>query len=55
LLAVVEYLLEHFKFEATKLPIGDDEEIAAPAGRIDEAERAELVLKLLQLRGAARS
>ena len=44
---------EDFEFEFAEFPVGDDEEVAAAAGRIEEAEFAEFVLKLLEARGTA--
>ena len=44
---------EDFEFEGAEFAIGDDEEIAAAAGGIEEGERAEFDLERFQTGGAA--
>ena len=46
------YFLENLDFENTQFPIGNDQEVAATAGRIEECQTAELRLELLERREA---
>ena len=45
---------EHFEFQRAEFAVGDDKEVAAAAGRVEEAELGQLVLKFGEARGAAR-
>ena len=48
------YLPQHIDLQAAKLAVGDDEEVAAAAGGVEEPQRAELVPELPQVsHGAA--
>lgn len=40
---------EYFKFEQAQLAVGDDEEVAAAAGRVEKLQGAELLLELGEL------
>src|ERR1019366_7418907 len=46
-------LEQDFELQLAQLAVGDDEEVAAAAGRIEEADFGQLVVKLVQARGAA--
>jgi len=39
---------EDIEFEGAQLPVGDDEEVAAAAGRVEETQGGELVVKLVE-------
>ena len=41
--------LEHLDFQQAKLAVGDDQEIAAAAGRVEESQPGQLLVELLQL------
>ena len=41
-------LLQHVHFEAAQLAVGDEEEVAASAGGVEERERRDLLVELLQ-------
>ena len=53
LLSTVDFL-EDFDFQQAKSAIGEDKEVAAAAGRIEEAERAEFLVERFEVRAAAR-
>ena len=46
-------LQQDFEFQLAQFAVGDDEEVAAAAGGIEEAELGQLVVELVQARGAA--
>ena len=46
-------LYQDFEFQLAEFAVGEDEEVAAAAGGIEETELGQLVVKLLQSRGAA--
>ena len=50
LLAGCAEFLEDFEFEQAQFAVGDDEEVAAAAGGVEECELAEFLVKVLQAR-----
>ena len=46
-------LQQDFEFQLAEFAVGEDEEVAAAAGGIEETELGQFALKLFQSRGAA--